>query len=86
MLEKTVTILADKGIHLQPATMISKFATEHELLNIRFSKGGREVAATSVMGILSLELARGSSVKVILARENKAAIEHIQNLLEGKGA
>ncbi|BBM88623.1 phosphocarrier protein HPr [Spirochaetota bacterium] len=83
MLEKTITITATKGIHLQPAMLISRYALQRKELNIRFIKDKNEVSATSVMSILSLELSKGSSVTIRLDQEDAEAIHHIQGVLEG---
>jgi phosphocarrier protein len=63
MAEKVYTIIDEAGIHARPATIlvnaVSKFASD---TNIEYN--GKSVNMKSIMGVMSLGVAKGAQVKV----------------------
>jgi phosphocarrier protein len=63
MTEKVYTIIDEAGIHARPATIlvnaVSKFASD---TNIEYN--GKSVNMKSIMGVMSLGVAKGAQVKV----------------------
>lgn len=63
MAEKLYTIIDEAGIHARPATIlvntVSKFDSD---VNIEYN--GKSVNLKSIMGVMSLGVAKGAQVKV----------------------
>ena len=80
MITKELTILNRLGLHARAAgalvKLASKFASE-----ITIEKGGTEVNAKSIMGLLMLAAAMGSTVTLTVAGEDEdeaaAAVEEL---------
>ena len=86
MVEKTVEIANTSGLHARPAAIFvqsaGKFTSE-----IWITKGERRVNAKSIMGLMSLAVARGTEV-IIGAQgedENLAVKELIDLVVSGFG-
>ncbi|MBZ5749032.1 phosphocarrier protein HPr [Metabacillus rhizolycopersici] len=73
MAEKTFTIIEESGIHARPATLlvqaVSNFSSE-----INLEHNGKSVNLKSIMGVMSLGIAKGAEIKVIASGsdENEA--------------
>jgi phosphocarrier protein len=63
-MERTVEIINKLGLHARAAaklvTLASKFAAD-----VRVRKDGREVSGKSIMGVMMLAAAKGSSITLI---------------------
>ena len=63
MAEKSFTIIDEAGIHARPATILvntaNKFSSE---VNLEYN--GKSVNLKSIMGVMSLGVAKGAEVKV----------------------
>jgi phosphocarrier protein len=62
-LERTFTIVNSLGLHARPAAMIVQTANRFRS-EVQFEKDGLQVNAKSIMGVLTLAAAKGSSVVV----------------------
>ena len=63
MTARTVTVVNQLGMHARAAAKFVHLAGRYEA-RIRVSRQGREVDGKSIMGILLLAAARGSSVTI----------------------
>lgn len=64
MAEKIYTIIDAAGIHARPATLLVNTANKYASdVNIEYK--GRSVNLKSIMGVMSLGVAKGTDVKVI---------------------
>ena len=63
MTSKTVTVVNQLGMHARAAAKFVHLASRYAA-RIRVSRQGREVDGKSIMGILLLAAARGSSVTI----------------------
>jgi phosphocarrier protein len=76
-IEKTVEIINRLGLHARASaklvTLASKFTSD-----VRAKKDGREVSAKSIMGVMMLAAAKGSSITLLA--EGEDATEAIQAL------
>jgi phosphocarrier protein len=62
-LERSFTILNSLGLHARPAAMIVQTANRFRS-EVQFEKDGLEINAKSIMGVLTLAAAKGSTVVV----------------------
>lgn len=73
MAEKVYTIIDEAGIHARPATIlvntVSKFASD---ANIEYN--GKSVNLKSIMGVMSLGVAKGAQVKVTATGSDEAEV------------
>ncbi len=63
-LERTFTIVNSLGLHARPAAMIVQAANRFRS-EVQFEKDGLQVNAKSIMGVLTLAAAKGSTVVVV---------------------
>lgn len=64
MYEKEVTVQNQVGLHARPATFFIQKANEFRS-NIWVEKEERKVSAKSLLGVLSLGITRGTSIKIV---------------------
>ena len=70
------------GFHARPAAMFAKVASQFES-EIMIEKDGIRVSAKSVMGLLGLEAARGTVIKVEAeGPDAKQALDELEALIE----
>lgn len=82
MYSKEVTIMNQVGLHARPATYFIQKANEFKE-EIKVTKDEREVNGKSLLGVLSLGITRGSSIKISAVGENEqAAVEALVALVE----
>ncbi len=82
MYSKEVTIKNQVGLHARPATYFIQKANEFKE-EIKVTKDEREVNGKSLLGVLSLGITRGSSIKISATGENEeAAVEALVALVE----
>lgn len=84
VVSKTVKVLNRYGIHARPAALVVKAASRYGCL-ILLEKDGVKVNAKSIMGLLTLEGAHGSTI-VIHAQgvDAPAAVEELAALFAQK--
>ena len=79
MYSKEVTVQSQVGLHARPATFFIQKANEYAS-NIWIEKEERKVNAKSLLGVLSLGIAKGTSV--ILSAEGSDEQEAVEALSE----
>jgi phosphocarrier protein len=86
MKKKTVTLTNGSGLHARPATLFVNAAQKFEA-DIFVEKDGTEINGKSILGILTLGAAQGSTITVIAkgTDEDKAVTELIELIESGFG-
>ncbi len=84
MIEKTATILNQRGLHARASAKFVNTAGKFDA-NINVSKDGTEVCATSIMGLMMLAAAPGDVI-ALKATGNQAseAIAALEKLIADK--
>lgn len=81
MLTKEVTINNQVGLHARPATFFIQKANEFKS-NIWIEKEDRKVNAKSLLGVLSLGIVKGTTVKITAdGSDEKDALNTLENLI-----
>ena len=80
-MEKAVTIINKLGLHARAAakfvTLASKFAAD-----VRVRKEGREVSGKSIMGVMMLAAAKGSTITLIAEGDDaQQALDELEALI-----
>ena len=84
MVERDVKITNKLGLHLRAAAVLVQTASSFES-DIHLRKGDVEVDAKSIMGVLGLEAAQGTELKIIAqGSDEEAAVRAIVGLIEAK--
>ena len=79
-MEKTVQVTNPSGIHASPAAQIAQIAMQHNA-TVTISCQDKVVDARSILGILSLGLAKGSEfVLRVEGEESATALEALTKL------
>lgn len=82
MIEKMITIRNKTGLHARPAAIIVQKANEFQS-DIFFEKGEDKVNAKSIMGVMMLAAAEGSTLKIVVSgKDEREALEQMTRLLE----
>jgi phosphocarrier protein HPr len=82
MTEKEVTIVNTLGIHARPATLVAQVAQRFQS-DITVEKDGLEVNAKSVMGVMMLVAAKGSTITIRASGPDESeAAEALVKLVE----
>ncbi len=82
MCVKDVTIQNQVGLHARPATFFIQKANEFKS-SIWVEKDERKVNAKSLLGVLSLGIVGGTTIKIIVdGIDEKEALEGLVNLVE----
>lgn len=80
-MEKTVTIVNKLGLHARAAAKFVTLASKFEA-DIRVRKESREVSGKSIMGVMMLAAANGSSITLIAEGDDaQQAIEELEALV-----
>ncbi|GIU47054.1 HPr family phosphocarrier protein [Shewanella algidipiscicola] len=81
MYQRTVTILAEHGIHTRPAALLVKAAKQYDC-DILVECQGKQASAKSLFKLQTLGLYKGVSVTVTADGEQaQQAVEHVSELL-----
>lgn len=84
MTRKKLKIINELGIHARPAGMLTRTASRF-VSDIKLLKDGMEVNAKSIMGVMTLAAACGSSLEVIAeGRDEAEAVQAIAELFAKK--
>ena len=84
MMEKSIKIQLTGGLEARPVAMLVQVASQYES-SVYIEAEGKKVNAKSIMGMMSLALGTGESVKVIAnGNDEQAAIDSIEEYLSGK--
>jgi phosphotransferase system HPr (HPr) family protein len=63
MLEKSIVVTNPSGLHARPAALLVQEAGKHPC-DVRIRKGDLEVDGKSILGIMSLAVAKGDTITV----------------------
>ena len=82
MFSKEVTVQNQVGLHARPATFFIQKANEFKS-SIWIEKDERRVNAKSLLGVLSLGIVGGTTIKVIAdGADEEAAVEGLVKLID----
>lgn len=88
MTEQTFTIINKLGLHARAAAKFVTTASEYQA-DISVSRAGRTVNGKSIMGVMMLAAAKGTTITVIAEGDDEAdalkAIEALINDFFGEG-
>lgn len=83
MIEKSITIQLSGGLEARPIAMLVQVASQHES-SVYIEAEGKKVNAKSIMGMMSLALGTGESVKVTAnGSDEEEAMRDIEEYLSG---
>lgn len=83
MYKREIIVTHDAGLHARPATMIVKIAMQYEHCEIALVKNGDEANAKSIMSVLGLGIAGGTSLTIKAEGENETeVVDRIYRLIE----
>lgn len=84
MMEKFIKIQLNGGLEARPIAMLVQVASQYES-SVYLETEGKKVNAKSIMGMMSLTLDNGESVKVITDGEDQQeAMQGIEEYLSGE--
>ncbi|ERG66210.1 phosphocarrier protein HPr [Exiguobacterium sp. SH3S2] len=84
-MEKTFTVVADSGIHARPATQLVNTASKFQS-DINLEYNGKTVNLKSIMGVLSLGIAKDSTIKITAAGDDaEEAVNTLSDMLTSEG-
>lgn len=84
MMEKSITIQLTEGLQARPVAMLVQVASQYES-SVYIETNGKKVNAKSIMGMMSLALGTGETIKVISeGADEKEAIESMEEYLSGR--
>jgi len=84
ILVREVRILNKLGLHARPAALFVKSASRF-VSDITIAKGGNEVSGKSIMGLMTIEAAMGSVLRITAeGPDAEDALAELQKLIENK--
>ncbi|KNF09141.1 phosphotransferase system phosphocarrier protein HPr [Gottschalkia purinilytica] len=82
MVEKTITINNELGLHARPAALFVQACGKYKS-DIYIEKGDNKVNAKSIMGIMALGVYQGEEIKIIASGyDEEDALKGITEFLE----
>jgi phosphocarrier protein HPr len=82
-IEREFVISNQYGIHARPAALFVKAANRFDA-DVTVEKNGNRVSGKSIMGLMTLEAARGTRIRIIIEGPEAAqAMDELQALIEG---
>ncbi len=83
MIEKTVDVKVESGVHARPAAMFVKLANKFPC-EIQVSKGKTEINGKSIMGLMMLAITRGTTITIKAeGSKEEEAVESLVQLVQG---
>ncbi len=83
MTTRSVTVVNQLGMHARAAAKFVHLATRFES-RVRVARDGREMDGKSIMGVLLLAAARGSTITISAdGADERAAVDALVALVEG---
>ncbi len=70
MIETTVKIINNAGLHTRPAATIVKLAAKYKS-NFYLEKDGMQINGKSIIGVMTLAAEKGSEIKLIFDGEDE---------------
>ena len=84
MITKDITIRLENGLEARPVAMLVQEASKYES-SVYLEAGAKKVNAKSIMGMMSLGLDAGETVKAVIdGPDEESAMEGIENFLSGR--
>ncbi|MEH6947189.1 MULTISPECIES: HPr family phosphocarrier protein [Peribacillus] len=85
MVEKQIEVQLKTGLQARPAALFVQEANRFNS-DVYLEKDGRKVNAKSIMGLMSLAISSGVSVKVIAdGRDEQEALESLVQFIQQEG-
>ncbi|KYG33668.1 phosphocarrier protein HPr [Priestia endophytica] len=85
MIEKSYTIIDEAGIHARPSTALVSAITPFKS-DVKIEYKEKQVNLKSIMGVMSLAIPKGASVKVIATGDDESqVIESIDVVMKKEG-
>ncbi|MCK1994401.1 HPr family phosphocarrier protein [Peribacillus muralis] len=85
MVEKQVEVKLKTGLQARPAALFVQEANRFHS-DVFLEKEGKKVNAKSIMGLMSLAISSGVSVKLIVeGRDEKEALESLEAFVQQEG-
>jgi phosphocarrier protein HPr len=85
MIEKTYKVIAETGIHARPATLLVQAASKFSS-DIQLEYKEKKVNLKSIMGVMSLGIAKGAEFKIIIeGNDEQEALKTIEETLTKEG-
>ncbi|MDW7676432.1 MAG: HPr family phosphocarrier protein [Bacillota bacterium] len=82
MLEKTICVMNETGIHARPAAVLVKVAMQFDS-DIFIYRGGNEYDAKSIMNVMSMGVRKGQEIHLkIIGPDEREAFQAITTLIE----
>lgn len=82
MISKEVVMINTSGLHARPATFFIQKANSYKS-TIWIEKNDRKVNAKSLLGVLSLGIAKGMTITISAdGQDEEAAIEGLESLIK----
>ncbi|MCB9366046.1 MAG: HPr family phosphocarrier protein [Calditrichaeota bacterium] len=84
MIQKEVTLLNRLGLHIRPAAQLTKIAEKFKS-DVYLLKDGMRVNGKSIMGVMMLAAARGSTLVIeCLGDDEQQVMDELVQLFENK--
>ncbi len=81
-MKKAFTIQNPSGLHARPASLFVQKATAYPC-EVQITKGGKTVNGKSIMGLMSLAIAKGDEITLeVKGDREQEALEELGKLLE----
>ncbi|MGN8770791.1 HPr family phosphocarrier protein [Paenibacillus barengoltzii] len=85
-MERLFKITDEDGIHARPATALVNTANKFKGAEAFAEAGGKKVTLKSILGVLSLGLEQGDSLKLIVeGEEAEAALQALTEVMVNEG-
>ncbi|KZZ85234.1 MULTISPECIES: phosphocarrier protein HPr [Bacillaceae] len=85
MAEKTFKVTAESGIHARPATVLVQTASRFDA-DINLEYNGKTVNLKSIMGVMSLGIAKDSEIKITASGSDESeAISALEETMKNEG-
>ena len=82
MISKEITIVNNRGLHARPATFFIQNANTYKA-SVWVEKEDRRVSAKSLLGVLSLGIAKGMTITLIAdGMDENAAVNGLAELID----
>jgi len=82
MEKRQFTITSETGLHARPATLLVNAANQYQS-DIQLHYAGKSVNLKSIMGVMSLGIAKGAEIEVTAeGHDEKEAIEGVAEALK----
>ncbi len=72
MINSTVTVTAEEGLHLRPAGILAK-TVRNFTSDVTINFAGKEINAKKMMAIMSAGITAGSQIEIVANGEDEAA-------------